>query len=381
MRKFELIAPCHFGLEAVLKKEIIDLGYEIQKVEDGRVTFLGDEEAVCRGNVFLRTAERILIKIGSFHATTFEELFEKTKELPWEEYIPLDGKFWVAKAASIKSKLFSPSDIQSIMKKAIVERLKQVYKISWFEEGGASYPLRVFLMKDEVTIGLDTTGESLHKRGYRKLTAKAPIAENLAAALIMLTPWRGDRILVDPFCGSGTFPIEAAMMAANMAPGMNREFLAQNWKNLISKREWYDCVDEAADLVDLQVKTDIQGYDMDPHMVSIARENAKLAGVDHLIHFQTREVKELSHPKKYGFIITNPPYGERLEEKENLGSLYKTIGERFKQLDSWSLYMITSYENAEADMGKKADKNRKIYNGMMKTRFYQFMGPKPPKKK
>ena len=381
MRKFELIAPCHFGLEAVLKKEIIDLGYEIQKVEDGRVTFLGDEEAVCRGNVFLRTAERILIKIGSFHATTFEELFEKTKELPWEEYIPLDGKFWVAKAASIKSKLFSPSDIQSIMKKAIVERLKQVYKISWFEEGGASYPLRVFLMKDEVTIGLDTTGESLHKRGYRKLTAKAPIAENLAAALIMLTPWRGDRILVDPFCGSGTFPIEAAMMAANMAPGMNREFLAQNWKNLISKREWYDCVDEAADLVDLQVKTDIQGYDMDPHMVSIARENAKLAGVDHLIHFQTREVKELSHPKKYGFIITNPPYGERLEEKENLGSLYKTIGERFKQLDSWSLYMITSYENAEEDMGKKADKNRKIYNGMMKTRFYQFMGPKPPKKK
>lgn len=381
MRKFELIAPCHFGLEAVLKKEIIDLGYEIQKVEDGRVTFLGDEEAVCRGNVFLRTAERILIKIGSFHATTFEELFEKTKELPWEEYIPLDGKFWVAKAASIKSKLFSPSDIQSIMKKAMVERLKQVYKISWFEEGGASYPLRVFLMKDEVTIGLDTTGESLHKRGYRKLTAKAPIAENLAAALIMLTPWRGDRILVDPFCGSGTFPIEAAMMAANMAPGMNREFLAQNWKNLISKREWYDCVDEAADLVDLQVKTDIQGYDMDPHMVSIARENAKLAGVDHLIHFQTREVKELSHPKKYGFIITNPPYGERLEEKENLGSLYKTIGERFKQLDSWSLYMITSYENAEADMGKKADKNRKIYNGMMKTRFYQFMGPRPPKKK
>lgn len=381
MRKFELIAPCHFGLEAVLKKEIIDLGYEIQKVEDGRVTFLGDEEAVCRGNVFLRTAERILIKIGSFHATTFEELFEKTKELPWEEYIPLDGKFWVAKAASIKSKLFSPSDIQSIMKKAIVERLKQVYKISWFEEGGASYPLRVFLMKDEVTIGLDTTGESLHKRGYRKLTAKAPIAENLAAALIMLTPWRGDRILVDPFCGSGTFPIEAAMMAANMAPGMNREFLAQDWKNLISKREWYDCVDEAADLVDLQVKTDIQGYDMDPHMVSIARENAKLAGVDHLIHFQTREVKELSHPKKYGFIITNPPYGERLEEKENLGSLYKTIGERFKQLDSWSLYMITSYENAEVDMGKKADKNRKIYNGMMKTRFYQFMGPKPPKKK
>ena len=380
MRKFELIAPCHFGLEAVLKKEIIDLGYEVSKVEDGRVTFLGDEEAVCRANVFLRTAERVLIKVGSFYATTFEELFDKTKELPWEEYIPKDGKFWVAKAASVKSKLFSPSDIQSIMKKAMVERLKSVYNIKWFEETGASYPLRVFLMKDEVTIGLDTTGDSLHKRGYRKLTAKAPIAENLAAALIMLTPWRGDRILVDPFCGSGTFPIEAAMMAANMAPGMNRSFLAENWKNMIPKKEWYDCMDEANDLVNLQIETDIQGYDMDPHMVSIARENARLAGVDHLIHFQQRDVAALSHPKKYGFIITNPPYGERLEEKENLKPLYETIGQRFSALDSWSLYMITAYENAEADMGRKADKNRKIYNGMMKTRFYQFPGPKPPRR-
>ena len=380
MRKFELIAPCHFGLEAVLKKEIIDLGYEVSKVEDGRVTFLGDEEAVCRANVFLRTAERVLIKIGSFYATTFEELFDKTKELPWEEFIPKDGKFWVAKAASVKSKLFSPSDIQSIMKKAMVERLKKVYGISWFEETGASYPLRVFLMKDEVTVGLDTTGDSLHKRGYRKLTAKAPIAENLAAALIMLTPWRGDRILVDPFCGSGTFPIEAAMMAANMAPGMNRSFLAEDWKNLIARKEWYDCMNEANEMVDLKVETDIQGYDIDPHMVSIARENARLAGVDHLIHFQTRGVEALSHPKKYGFVITNPPYGERLEEKANLKPLYATIGERFQALDSWSLYMITAYENAEADMGRKADKNRKIYNGMMKTRFLQFPGPKPPKR-
>ena len=375
-----MIAPCHFGLEAVLKKEIIDLGYEVCKVEDGRVTFLGDEEAVCRANVFLRTAERVLIKIGSFYATTFEELFDKTKELPWEEFIPQDGKFWVSKAASVKSKLFSPSDIQSIMKKAIVERLKGVYHVKWFDEIGASYPLRVFLMKDEVTIGLDTTGDSLHKRGYRKLTAKAPIAENLAAALIMLTPWRGDRILVDPFCGSGTFPIEAAMMAANMAPGMNRSFLAEEWKNLIAKKEWYDCMDEANDLVDLKVETDIQGYDIDPHMVSIARENARLAGVDHLIHFQARGVEALSHPKKYGFVITNPPYGERLEEKANLKPLYATIGERFKALDSWSLYMITAYENAEADMGRKADKNRKIYNGMMKTRFLQFQGPKPPRR-
>ncbi|MBS5538582.1 MAG: THUMP domain-containing class I SAM-dependent RNA methyltransferase [Eisenbergiella sp.] len=380
MRKFELIAPCHFGLEAVLKKEIIDLGYDVLQVEDGRITFFGDEEAVSRANVFLRSAERILIKVGSFHAETFEELFQGTKGLAWEEYIPRDGKFWVAKAASVKSKLFSPSDIQSIMKKAMVERLKESYHAGWFEENGASFPVRVFLMKDEVTVGLDTTGESLHKRGYRKLTAKAPIAENLAASLIMLTPWRGDRILVDPFCGSGTFPIEAALMAANMAPGMNRSFTAENWPEVVARRNWYDAVDEAGDMVDLDVVTDIQGYDIDDKMVSIARENARLAGVEKLIHFQRRPLSQLSHPRKYGFLITNPPYGERLEEKAALPALYKEIGERFAGLDSWSMYLITAYENAERDIGRKADKNRKIYNGMMKTYFYQYLGPRPPKR-
>ena len=380
MRKFELIAPCHFGLEAVLKKEIIDLGYDVTLVEDGRITFFGDEEAVSRANVFLRSAERILIKVGSFHAETFEELFQGTRSLPWEEFIPSDGKFWVAKAASVKSKLFSPSDIQSIMKKAMVERLKGVYHVSWFEEDGAPFPVRVFLMKDEVTVGLDTTGESLHKRGYRKLTAKAPIAENLAASLIMLTPWRGDRILVDPFCGSGTFPIEAAMMAASMAPGMNRSFTAEEWPSVVGKRNWYDAVDEAQEMVDLQIETDIQGYDIDDTMVSIARENAKLAGVDKLIHFQRRPLSQLSHPKKYGFLITNPPYGERLEEKSALPALYKELGARYAALDSWSMYLITAYENAERDIGRKADKNRKIYNGMMKTYFYQYMGPKPPRR-
>ncbi|WP_321003422.1 THUMP domain-containing class I SAM-dependent RNA methyltransferase [Eisenbergiella porci] len=380
MRKFELIAPCHFGLEAVLKKEIIDLGYDVTLVEDGRITFFGDEEAVSRANVFLRSAERILIKVGSFHAETFEELFQGTRSLLWEEFIPSDGKFWVAKAASVKSKLFSPSDIQSIMKKAMVERLKGVYHVSWFEEDGAPFPVRVFLMKDEVTVGLDTTGESLHKRGYRKLTAKAPIAENLAASLIMLTPWRGDRILVDPFCGSGTFPIEAAMMAASMAPGMNRSFTAEEWPLVVGKRNWYDAVDEAREMVDLQIETDIQGYDIDDAMVSIARENAKLAGVDKLIHFQRRPLSQLSHPKKYGFLITNPPYGERLEEKSALPALYKELGARYAALDSWSMYLITAYENAERDIGRKADKNRKIYNGMMKTYFYQYMGPKPPRR-
>ena len=380
MRRFELIAPCHFGMEAVLKREIIDLGYDVTEVADGRVTFFGDEEALCRANVFLRTAERILIKIGSFHAETFEELFQGTKALPWEEYIPVNGKFWVTKAASVKSRLFSPSDIQSIMKKAMVDRLKGIYQVNWFAEDGESFPIRVFLMKDEVTVGLDSTGESLHKRGYRKLTAKAPIAENLAAGLIMLTPWNGSRILVDPFCGSGTIPIEAAMMAANMAPGMNRDFTAQSWEHIVAKRLWYDTVDEAREQVDLQVDTDIQGYDLDEEMVRIARENAKLAGVDGLIHFQRRDVAQLSHPKKYGFLITNPPYGERLQEKEEMPALYRTIGERFRVLDSWSMYLITAYEQAEKDIGRKADKNRKIYNGMMKTYFYQFLGPKPPKR-
>lgn len=380
-KTYELIAPCHFGMEAVLKKEITDLGYDITLVEDGRVTFLGDDEAICRANVFLRTAERVLLKAGSFHADSFEELFQATKKIPWEEYIPADGKFWVAKASSIKSKLFSPSDIQSIMKKAMVERMKGAYKVEWFEENGASYPLRVFLYKDQVTVGIDTTGDSLHKRGYRTLTSKAPITETLAAALIMLTPWNKDRILVDPFCGSGTFVIEAAMMAANIAPGMNRSFLSEDWKNIIPRKCWYDTMDEANDMVDNDVKVDIQGYDIDPEIVKAARTNAESAGVDHLIHFQQRSVDALSHPKKYGFIITNPPYGERLEEKENLPKLYRQIGERYAALDAWSLYMITAYEDAERYIGRKADKNRKIYNGMMKTYFYQFMGPRPPKRK
>lgn len=377
MDRAEYIAPCHFGLEAVLKKEIIDLGYDIVSVEDGRVTFAGDSQALCRANVFLRTAERILLKVGSFHAETFEELFQGTKALPWGEYIPKDGKFWVTKAASVKSKLFSPSDIQSIMKKAMVESMKMTYREDWFPESGDAYPVRVFLMKDEVTVGLDTTGESLHKRGYRRLTAKAPIAENLAAALIKLTPWRGERILVDPFCGSGTIPIEAAMMAANIAPGMNRNYTAENWKHIVDSKCWYRAVDEAQSLIVRDVETDIQGYDIDDEMVSIARANAKMAGVEHLIHFQKRDVAQLSHPKKYGFIITNPPYGERLEDKNNLAKLYGTLGERYRQLDSWSMYVITAYEQAQQAIGRKADKNRKIYNGMMKTYFYQFMGAKP----
>lgn len=380
MAQYTIMAPCHFGMEAVLKKEIYDLGYEISEVMDGRVLFVGDEEAVARANVFLRTAERILIVVGDFMATTYDELFEGTKAIDWAQYIPEDGKFWVAKAASVKSKLFSPSDIQSIIKKAMVEKLKMTYHVQWFNEDGDSFPLRVFLTKDRVLIGLDTTGDSLHKRGYRKLVSKAPVAENLAAGLIMLTPWNKDRILVDPFCGCGTIPIEAAMMAANIAPGMNRSFTAESWKHLVPRKFWYESVDEANDLVDRSIKPDIQGYDIDGDMIKSAKENAIAAGVGDMIHFQKRPVAELSHAKKYGFIITNPPYGERIGDNDEVIKIYQELSDNYKKLDAWSCYVITGYADAEKYMGRKADKNRKIYNGMLKTYYYSFLGPKPPKR-
>lgn len=379
--KYELIAPCHFGLEAVLKNEIYDLGYEILQVDDGRVIFECDEEGIARSNMFLRTCERLLIKAGSFHAETFDDLFEGIKGIAWENLIPENGRFWVKKASSVKSKLFSPSDIQSIAKKAIVERLKQKYNTSWFKEDGEDYPLRIFIHKDEVLVGIDTSGDSLHKRGYRAIANDAPISETLAAALIKLTPWNKNRILVDPFCGSGTFCIEAAMMAANIAPGINREFLCQEWGNIIPKKVWYDVISEANDLVNTNIETDIQGYDIDGRVIKIARHNAEIAGVKDLIHFQQREVANLSHPKKYGFIISNPPYGERLEDAQSLPGIYSQFGQQFRKLDSWSAFFITSYEDAQKHFGAKATKNRKIYNGMIKTYFYSYIGPKPGRDK
>ena len=383
MAQYELIVPFPVGMESVLKNEIYDIGYEITEVSDGRVTFLGDEEAIARANICLRTGERVLLKVGSFHAKTFEELFQGTMALPWEEFLPADARFWVTKAASVKSKLFSPSDIQSIMQKAMVERMKKGYGRSAVPETGDSYRVRVFVLKDEVTAALDTTGESLHKRGYRKFKVTAPIAENLAAGLLALTPWRPGRILVDPFCGSGTFPIEAAMIAANIAPGVNRNFTAESWKHLITPEIWKDSRDEALDLENVRIETDLQGYDIDPGAIEAARANAKLAGVDHLIHFQQRPVSKLSHPKKYGFIVTNPPYGERLTgaEEDSVKKLYRELGDAYRRLDSWSMYLITSFSGCESELGLKAAKNRKIYNGMLKTYFYMFPGPRPPKKK
>lgn len=379
MNGYEFISPCHFGLEAVLKREIINLGYEITRVEDGKVSYKGDSSACARANIFLRTTERVLLKVAAFHAESFDDLFENTKAIPWEEYLPKDAKFWVAKANSVNSKLFSPSDIQSIMKKAIVERMKTKYRTEWFEESGNSYPIRVTIMKDEVTVSLDTSGESLHRRGYRKLTSKAPITETLAAALIMLTPWNKDRILLDPFCGSGTIPIEAALLGAKIAPGINRNFIAESWVEMLAQNNWKQAREEARDQQLKDMEINIQGYDIDGEIIKAARQNARLAGVDHMIHFQQKPLRELSSSKKYGFIITNPPYGERLEEQKDLPELYREMGKTFGALDSWSYYIITAYEDAEKYIGRKADKNRKIYNGMMKTYFYQYMGPKPPK--
>ena len=386
MKQYELIAPCHFGMEAVLKREIADLGYEISNVENGKVTFLGDAEAIVRANIFLRTTERILLKTASFRAVTFDELFESIKAVPWELYLPKDAKFWVTKANSVSSRLFSPRDIQKIVKKAIVERMKQVYHVDYFEESGASYPLRISIVKDVVTVGIDTTGESLHKRGYRKFTAPAPVTETLAAAMILLSPWHADRLLVDPFCGSGTIPIEAAMIALDMAPGMNREFIAEEWGNLIPKKVWYDAADEAQERVRTDTELSIQGYDLDEEVLKMARANAKLAGVESYIHFQKREIKEFSSPKSYGFVISNPPYGERLSTKEEMFALYRELGKIMSDKKTWSFFLLSGYEDAQKAIAaggsrKKATKNRKIYNGMMKTYLYQYMGDKPLKRK
>ena len=375
-----MISPCHFGLESVLKRELLDLGIEVTSVEDGKVHFQGTEQDICRANIFLRTAERVLVNAGTFRAESFDELFEGTRAIDWASFLPQDAKVWVTKANSVKSKLFSPSDIQRIIKKAIVEKLKVQYGTETIPESGAEYPLRVSILKDTVTIGIDSSGVSLHKRGYRTDTVKAPISETLASALLLLTPWKSDRILVDPFCGSGTFPIEAAMIACGIAPGLEREFTAEKWTGLIPKKCWYEASSEAFSMQKEDAECDIQGYDIDPASVRAARENASRAGVLEKIHLQVRDVKELSHPKKYGFIVTNPPYGERISEKAELPALYHTLGERFRALDSWSMYLITSYEDAVRDLGLLPQKNRKIYNGMLKTYFYSFPGPKPPKR-
>lgn len=378
MSKIELVAPCNFGVEAVLSREIKNLGYEIIRVEDGRVSFMANEEGICRSNLWLRTAERVLVKIDEFEALSFEELFEKTKRLQWYRWIPKDAEFPVSKASSIKSKLFSTSDIQAIVKKAVVESMKAKYKQQWFDETGERYPIHVFLNRDKAALYLDTSGLSLHKRGYRELSNSAPIKETLAAAMVLLTPWKPERAFIDPFCGSGTIPIEAAMIGLNIAPGHGRNFVSGSWRWIGSKL-WDRAKEEAGSMVKHNAALNVQGYDIDESALRIARTNMKLAGLEDKIHFQKRDIKELSSKDRYGFIVTNPPYGERLSDRNSVLSLYKEMGKVFSKLETWSFYIITANEEFERFFGKRADRKRKLYNGMMKADLYQFFGPKPPK--
>jgi len=380
MSEYKLIAPCLFGLEAVLKREIQDLGYNIIEVEDGRVAFGGDGLAICRSNIWLRTAERVMLEVGRFKATNFEELFDQIESIEWERYIPVDGKFWVSKASSIKSQVYSGRDIQSIAKKAMVSRMSLSYGFDQFKEDGASYPVRIFIKKNVVSVCLDTSFEALHRRGYRIHTSKAPISETLSAALVLLSVWNKDRSFVDPMCGSGTLVIEAAMIGANLAPGLNRSFTAEGWKNLIPKSMWMEAVDEANAKYDPKADLNIQGFDKDYMVLKTARENAENAGVDHFIHFQERDVADLTHSKPYGVIVTNPPYGERLSNTEEVEALYKTMGVAFAKLEHWSMYILTSFEQFEKAYGTTANKKRKLYNGMLKTTLYQYLGKRPPRK-
>ncbi|HEX2927897.1 MAG TPA: class I SAM-dependent RNA methyltransferase [Ruminiclostridium sp.] len=379
MSKLQLIATSAFGIESITARELKKLGYLDQKVENGKVTFYGDESAICRTNLWLRTADRVLLKMGEFKALSFEELFEQTKALPWDEIIPEDAEFPV-EGKSIDSKLFSVPDCQAIVKKAVVEKLKQKYKCEWFEEKGPRYRIEVALLKDVVTLTVDTSGAGLHKRGYRKLVGGAPLKETLACAMILVSHWNKDRILLDPFCGSGTIPIEAAMIGKNIAPGLGREFDSEKWP-LIPANLWDEARDEAYDLMVEDQELRIHGSDIDEEAMSLARYHAKKAGVEDAIHLQRLAVADISSRYKYGIIICNPPYGERLGEKDYVENLYREMGKVFKKLDTWSYYVITSNMDFEKLFGKRADKKRKLYNGRLLCNYYQFFGPPPPRQR
>lgn len=379
MKNYTLISPCFFGMEKMLAREITNLGYEIIKTEDGRITYKTDEFGIAKSNMWLRCAERVHLKIAEFEAKSFDELFENTKRINWSRYIPYGAQFPISKASSIKSKLYSTPDVQAIVKKAIVERLKKSYlEDGLLKEDKEKYPIFVFIHKDKVTISIDTTGDALHKRGYREKANKAPIRETLAAGLIYLTPWKVGRVLVDPMCGSGTILIEAAMIGINMAPGLNREFISEKWRTL-DKKIWWDVRKDAFNKIDNESKFKIYGYDIDEESIDIARENAEIAGVDEYIEFNVGDATQFKSEDEFGFIITNPPYGERLEDKDSVKQLYKELGYAFRKLKNWSYYLITSYEDFEYEFGQKADKKRKLYNGMLKTNFFQYPGPKPPR--
>jgi len=372
-----LTARTGFGLEAVVSRELKALGYADQRTEDGRVHFTGDPEAIVRSNLWLRSADRVSLHIGSFHADDFGTLFDRTKALPWERWLPRDAEFPVTGRSS-KSQLHSVPDCQRIVKKAIVERLRSVYGGDWFDEDGPLYPVEVSLLKDQATLTIDTSGDGLNKRGYRQLTAKAPLRETLAAALVHLSVWHPDRPFLDPFCGSGTLAIEAALTATNRAPGLNRAFACTDWPQ-IPDTVWQHAWQEARDLQKPGPSEKLIGTDIDSEVLSLARYHAKRAGVEDLIHFQQRPFSELSSKKKYGCVVTNPPYGERLGDSEKVKRLYQTMSDVFSSLDTWSVFLLTSYPDFEKVMGQKATRRRKLYNGRIECTLYQFLGPKPPK--
>lgn len=378
-KEYTLVAPCFFGVEKMLSREIQNLGFEIIKTEDGRVTYKTDETGIAKSNIYLRCAERVHLKVAEFEARSFDELFEGTKRINWAKYIPFGAQFPISKASSIKSKLYSTPDIQSIVKKAVVESLKKSYlETGLLKEDKEKYPIYVFIHKDKVTLTIDTSGTALHKRGYRERANKAPIRETLAAAIMELVPWRPGRTLVDPMCGSGTLLIEAAMKGINMAPGINREFISESWRTM-DKKIWWDIRREAYAKVDEDIEFKIYGYDIDEEALEIARENAEIAGVADYIEFKYGDATEFSSEEEYGFIVTNPPYGERLEDTDTVKMLYKQLGYTFRKLKNWSYYLITSYEDFENEFGGEASRRRKLYNGMLKSNLYQYIGPRPPK--
>ncbi len=375
--KFRCIATAVFGMEAIVGQEIKALGFENVVVENGRVLFDADERGIVQANLWLRTAERVYIQVGHFKATTFEQLFDQIFELPWELYIHKEATFPV-NANSVKSKLFSLSDIQSISKRAIVKRLSKLYRTEWFKETAETYSIKVSLLKDEVTVAIDTSGTGLHKRGYREKGNEAPLKETLAAGLLLVSKWHARYHLIDPFCGSGTIPIEAAMIAMDIAPGLNRTFDAEKWP-FIKQEIWQDERKKAHDRIIRDSEAKIEGYDIDRRAIGVARQNAELAGVSDIVHFQVRDVNDFSTKGQYGYILCNPPYGERLNEVESVKKLYQLMGKLFAPYKTWSKYIITSYDDFENAYGEKSTKNRKLYNGRIKTHFYMYFGEKPPR--
>ena len=377
MATLELIATCAAGVEAVVARELKALGYDDQTMENGRVIFRAGAEAIPRANLWLRSAGRVLLKVGAFRAVTFDELFEQTKALPWVDWLPYDAEFPVS-GKSVKSQLYSVSDCQAIVKKAIAEAMKIRYKCEWFPENGPRYPVEVSLLHDEALLTIDTSGSGLHKRGYRPLLGAAPLRETLAATMIQLSYWQPDRAFLDPFCGTGTLPIEAALIGCNIAPGSFRQFVSERWP-VLPANIWPDARTEANDAVKSDVDLRIYGSDIDGKALSLARQHAQLAGVNHLVHFQKLAAENVRSRFKYGCIICNPPYGERMGDRQQSEQLYQRIGETFTNFDTWSIYIITSHPKFEQLFGRKADKRRKLYNGRIQTTYYQFFGPRPPR--